>query len=221
MKITTVTTLLLVAFFCAPATGSNLVTFQITATVDTVVDPLDVLGGNILVGDTMTGILQYDLDLTDDDPDGNYGIYFSDPPGDNFIEGSNGASGNFETIDYFEAVVSNGYFGVDLISFSASGDTTPSAIAHPSVEWVDLDILLTDTDSTVFSGDSLPASLNLADFEEKQLILSGERWDEDISDYATTFEVFATITTIPEPNTLLLGALASVGLLMRSRKPPQ
>ncbi|NOY41598.1 MAG: PEP-CTERM sorting domain-containing protein [Planctomycetes bacterium] len=216
MRITTAT-FLLFTLFCTPATAANLVAFEITATVDTVYDPLGLLGGSVLVGDTLTGILQYDLLLVDNEFDVDLGLYFSSLTGNNFINGTNGTIGNFETIDFMDIRVENGYIpGEDSITFIATGDTNPSALAAPNIDYVDLEIVLRDDDGTVFSDDSLPATLDLADFETAQVFFSAE----DVSlNFAFDVEASITsITPIPEPSTLLLGALAGVGLLVRRRR---
>ena len=49
----------------------------------------------------MTATLQYDPTLTDlESADPDFGYYRAEPPGDNFIAGTDGTSGFFETIDF-------------------------------------------------------------------------------------------------------------------------
>jgi len=219
MKTTVVTSLLLLALFCTPANGTNLVAFEITATVDLVSDPLGVLSGSIAVNDTLTGILQYDLDLVDGRADANLGSYLAVPLVDNFINGTNGATGNFETTVSLEITVGDD-FGSDQINFSASGDTIPSAIAVSGIDFVEIDIILQDTDETAFSDDSLPATLDLADFEEASLsFLAGGSSSSSLASFVqATITSITPTTPVPEPSTLLLGAMAGLGMLARRRK---
>ena len=213
MRTTTLATLLAVALHNIPAAYAELVTFQVTATVDTVDDPNWLLGGSILVGDTLEGTLQYDTSLPDLEPDANLGTYFASPPGGSFIEGTSSASGFFETIDFFDAVVGNGPTSgdEDFVVFFATGDTTPSTLVHPSVDWVDLAVVLYDFDGTVFSNDSLPTTLDLAEFELAEVELTSE--DDQNFIYAVTATI-TDIAQVPEPSTLLLGAVAAIGLLL-------
>lgn len=210
MRMTSSVQLLFLAAVCAPAYGANLVTFNITAVVDSVDDPFGVINGNILPGDALTGVLQYDLDLPDSDPDPNYGSFSADPPGDNFINGSNAGSSFFETILFFDIYTENDPLFSDSIEFFASGDTTPSLLAHPLVDYVDVDILLVDDDQTALINNAPPSTLNLDDFEIAFFSLSGDSFDADTGMYFTPFYVMASITDIsrvPEPAGLVFIAL--------------
>ncbi|TWT36887.1 hypothetical protein KOR34_18320 [Posidoniimonas corsicana] len=181
----------------SPVCRAELVRFQITASVDAIDDPLGVLAGAVMIGDPLTGLLQYDLAIiaNDDNPSPDFGAWLLSPPGDNFIEGSNAAAGNFQTIDSFRAsTANNGPLG-DRLSFFGTGDTTPSTVEHPNAEYVELNVALTDSDATVLANDQLPSVLNLADYEQAVVTLTAEGFNDN-SEFATLYEVSATITQL-------------------------
>jgi hypothetical protein len=198
MKTTTALGVLFASFLHYSVIGSDLVTYNITATVVSVDDPLGLLVGSVDVEDTLTGVLQYDLsiNMADDDPSPNSSSRLVSPPGDNFLQGTNGASGFFETIDFFFASTENDADDGDFLAFIATGDTTPSTLSFPGADYVDLEVMLHDSDGTVLSNDLLPASLDLADFEGAELFLSSEGSTAEPPYYFLLYEVRALITSI-------------------------
>ncbi|MDC0935596.1 PEP-CTERM sorting domain-containing protein [Pirellulales bacterium] len=221
MKFATTAWLFIFTVLSAPTWASNLVTFQVTAVVDNVDDPFGIIGSNIMAGDSLTGIWQYDRDLVDNDPDPKYGEFSADPPGDNFINGTNEGSSFYQTSLFMLAFVENDPLFSQSFFFLTSGDTTPSLVDHPDVDYVDLEILLVDDDSTAFVDDGLPADLVLADFEIKNLVLSGDTMDPNTGGHFTPFAVYATITgltRVPEPSTIILTSLAGLFLASHRRR---
>lgn len=204
-----------------PATAEMTIRVDVEATVDNVFDPVDILGDTVLVGDSLEGLVQYSTGLTDLDPDPTIGFYDGVPIEENFMEGSNEASGFFQTTLFFDVTVSDGVNGSDVIEFFASGDTTPSTLDVAGIQFVDLVLTLTDTDGTVLQDDSLPTNFDLADFESAQIVLSGE----DSQDFVYFVEASITslsITAIPEPGSsfAMLIVAGSVAIRRRPRPTP-
>ncbi|TWT36734.1 hypothetical protein KOR34_16740 [Posidoniimonas corsicana] len=179
------------------AAEAQLVAYTITAEVIDVDDPFEILGDAVQLEDILTGVMQYDLSLADESDDPSIGSFSADAPSDNYINGTNGASGNFETLDFFGAYVEdNAPWGADYLLFYGSGDTTPSALEHPAVEYIDLDVELIDYDQDALSSDALPGSIDLADFEEANLFLTGEWFNPETLNYEFSFSVEAIITAL-------------------------
>ncbi|TWT66980.1 hypothetical protein Pla123a_44090 [Posidoniimonas polymericola] len=176
---------------------AQFVTYAITAEVIDVYDPYGIIDGAILLEDVLVGELQYNLSLPDDNENASVGSYFAMAPSDSYVQGSNAASGFFETTDFFAAYIEdNAPWGADYLLFYGSGDTTPSALDNPQVDYVDLDVELIDYDQTVLTSDGLPPALNLADFEEAHLILTGEWFNPGTLSDEFSFSVEAVITSL-------------------------
>ena len=176
------------------------------------------LGGTIQPSDTLTGLIHYDLALPDQHPSGAIGFYDGQPLSDNFIAGANETGDFFETQLFFDVTVENDV--VDRVDMFASGDTIPSTLGAPNVDFVDLQVLLVDNDGTALDSDALPENLNLADYEVAVVYLSAESADV-IPQFG--YEVEAIInsisrTVIPEPHGLALMVLGVAGVGMRRKK---
>lgn len=163
----------IVVFFTAQGIfAAPLVQFEVTAIVDYVNDPLDLLGGTIQQGETLKGLIQFDLALPDEDPSPSIGFYDGDPLSDNFISGANETNDFFVSDSFFDITVENDEF--DRVDFFASGDTIPSTLAAPEVDFVDLQVLLFDEDGTALNDTALPTELNLDDYEVAVVFFSAE-----------------------------------------------
>lgn len=223
MKSTLSVLFLSLAFGIVSIGHAEVVSFQIAVEVETVYDPNDFLDSSIVVNDILTGVLQYDTALPDDSPNPNYGNYHSTAPEDNFVKGTNGSFGSFNTTLFLNATVIDGMSGSpDELHFFASGDTTPSLLWL--VDYVDVDIDLIGTSDTVISNDGLPTNLDLNDFSSAMVYFSSDRYDDMAGGWVTDFSVAANITSItrvvPEPTSLLLtcSVLGIVGASYRRRK---
>lgn len=190
--------LLLAALLPPLANAENLARFELTARVDLVLDPLDLLGGGVQPGDTLSAILQYDLDLNaaDDDPSPNHSSRSATPPGGNFVRGTNGASRHFDTTNSFLADITNDAPDGDYLSFFLSGDTTPSMTASPLIESVRMDLILHDAQGTALSDDLLPAMINLADFQSASIFFSGAGEEIGPPPHLPLFDLIATVTSL-------------------------
>lgn len=193
----------------APLFAAPLVRYEARATVDFVNDPFNVLAGLIQPGDTLTGLFQYDLALPDQDPSVEFGFYDGVPLSDNFISGTRGSGDFFETQLFFDISVENDV--VDRVELFASGDTIPSTLAAPGIDFVDLQVILQDDDGTALSSDALPTDFNLADYETAVVYLSAETSGPVPQ---IVYEVEAIIdsitrTVVPEPQSLALLASAA------------
>lgn len=178
--------------------AAQLVAYEFVAEVTYVDDPYGLLAEPVAIGDPLTGVFQYDLGLVDDDEDPGYGFYYDDESFESsFVTGTNAASGFFETQDYFGVSLGDNEFGQeDYLYIFGTGDTNPSSLSHPKVDYVDFDVELVDYDQTALTSDALPTSLNLADFEEANIYLSCEWFDPDTFAFELPLDVVAEITSL-------------------------
>ncbi len=176
--------------------------------------------GPVVVGDTVTGFLQYDPDIGGD-PRTNGGAsrvlsaqvgnasLFYDGIG-NFINISNdrsvlsAGSSTFNNVDAFQITI-------DLQGEAADLGYSPG-----------INIYLIDTDQSVFSDTSLPATLSLVDFEEGLLSIRWISYRDGLRRSNEGFSLSADILTltevaVPEPTTLAVMG-AGVALLIRRRR---
>lgn len=117
-------------------------------------------------------------------------------------------------------VVRDGFSGSNVSDqFTASGsglrlNGTPMAPEN----YMDI-TLATRPNSTSVLGDSLPATLNLADFDAPYFAHYGALFTGSGPDRALTFTI-DTLTAVPEPSSMLTGGLglAMLGGLLRARR---
>jgi len=168
------------------------VTFEFTARVDDVGDPGNLLQGQLVAGQVLRGRFSFDDSLTDDDPDASLGSYLVAPGPGNDLFASNGTIG-FQTHDDFPALFAvNNTSNFDSFDLFYGGDSIPSTIGLPGVDFVEVDISLRDFDGTAFTSDALPTSLNLSDFESRTF----EAFAEDLAGTANPFVIDGTILSI-------------------------
>ncbi|QDT07245.1 hypothetical protein K227x_56710 [Rubripirellula lacrimiformis] len=191
------------------------VRFSVVATVENIYDPIGILGGSIQLGDPLKGLIQYETNLPDMDPDPSRGLYDGDPISRNFMIGSDSSSGFFSTEFFFDVSIADESpgNGADSIEFFASGDTTPSTLILTGVDYVDLQVNLTDLDGTAFNADVLPTQLDLADFEVATVTLSAENFLQEFQYSVDARITSITTTAIPEPQSAsaLVMVLAGLG----------
>ncbi|QDV66289.1 hypothetical protein Mal65_54650 [Crateriforma conspicua] len=199
---------------CSSANAAPFVRLEVSAMVVEVVDNQNILGGQVSVGDTLSGIGQYDTQLVDSDNDASIGSYDGVDISKNFLQGTNNASGFFETTDFFDIRVENNFNGHDTVVLWASGDTTPSTLIVDGIDYVDLVITLEDEQGTVFADDSLPTTFDLSSFEKAELVLSGENGFSQQVLYSVTASITSiNVTSVPEPSSFCILATLFVGIL--------
>jgi hypothetical protein len=167
------------------ASAVNIVTFDFVATVNEVTDPSDKLGGTISASDTLTGVIEYDLDLPDGSGDPEFGSYFEE---NGLVSATNGAFSITHTGGFAIVVFDNNEFVDDQYLIE-----TGSGASSPAVAGLETLIILTDAGQTALTSDSLLSTFpDISVFEEATLLIS----DQDTNFFDTIF-IDATITMGP------------------------
>lgn len=189
------------------------VQFAFTAIVDSVGDSGNVLQGSVVPGATITGTFQYNTDLVDqnvDDPalSPTIGRFVGLLP-DNTAQGASGEF-SFVSDDSLSGLIVNTYDSdagpgnEDVLNLVATGDTVPSVVGQPGIDFVEAHINLEVADGAALTSDALPADLNLDDFEVRELSI----FAEDFIGSSNPFVIRGTITSLakvgapppPDPN---------------------
>jgi hypothetical protein len=184
------------------------VRFDYSGEVTAVQDPDDVLGGSVTVGTPFSGMWIYETTTPDYSPDPSAGMYNNAVSAWTLAMGGN----NWQFAPPTEILVSNPATGWD--SFEQDGAMQP---AFGSID-SDLLFTLTDHDGSAMDSDALPTSLNVSEFEIRQLDLL---YDFDAP--TRTVYVGGTINsissaTVPEPSALALLGVAAGFLVYASRR---
>ena len=162
----------------ASLTNAGMVTATYTGTV-TSTNTGTVTISEVKVGDTVTGQYVFDDTVADELPlDPVNGRYEASQ----FSLTVNGF--NYSSADNTIAILDNGVPGpglpaVDLYEVVTSLGNTPG----PSLSGLppsQIDLIVVDTDTTAFSDDSLPTSLNIEDFE-----ITNDQWNKFQAAYGT------------------------------------
>jgi hypothetical protein len=188
-----------------PKAQAELITINITATVDIVEDSGNYLEGKIHIGDTITGSYTYESTTLDSNPLPNGGAYwhYTTPAGISLSVGGFEFRTNPDSVN-FVIEITNDYPPNDDYFVSSNNNLTLSnGTTVTYVSWH-----LGDSTGTALSGDTLPVTAPLlSQWQSNNLdIHGGEKMDE--------FFISADVTSaqlVPEPSTLLL---LSFGVIM-------
>ena len=183
-----------------PGAEGALVTIQIEAVVDSVLDEGNYLEGNIEVGDIITGWYVYDSSATHL-PGERY--QFDSPPFGIFLSGGGFAFHTDPSNVYFEMGIGNDLPGGDtyfFISFNNLSLSNGSPLDY--ISWQ-----LDDPTGNALSSDALPMIAPILDDWETNVLVFGADRKYGISAHVTS--------AIPEPSTIILLSLA--GLILRKR----
>lgn len=185
--------------------------FLITMVVSTVSSAATIsfnYTGSWMDGDaSVSGIFGYDTAVADSIPgDAVEGEYIGSGFWSGVVTGGpqDGTSFSFTNIDF-------SVFNDDPDFFDTLSGTVPSATG--STTFFDLE----NSDATAFSDDSLPASLNLDDYDISQFTLGRELGVFGVV-YDYEFTSIEPLTTVPLPPAVWLFGSALLGLVSLSRK---
>jgi len=194
------------------------ITFNFTATVDSVEQPL---AGAFSIGQLVSGSFTFESTVADDDDEAWHGLYrpsVAEPLSFN-IGSYSVTNGPRSAIHIFN---DDGGIG-DAIRLIWS---TPVGAAVGDLSPIQFLIELEDVHETVFSSDALPSSFSLAEFETRSWRLAfadfSPRSGTQISGTVTSVELASA--DVPEPTSVTLlgtGLLAVVAQLRRRRRDSQ
>ncbi|MEJ2183337.1 MAG: PEP-CTERM sorting domain-containing protein [Nitrospirota bacterium] len=166
------------------------------------------LAGSVSLGDSVSGSLEYDSDtgqLNSVDININDAIFYSGPP-----------ASAYQNVQVQDNVPYDSFEVVTTHSLPLSNLTLPSGVTDNLV-YLQAGLSLFNTDGSLYSGTSLPAGLNLDDFDWGRVHLW--TWFPDLDGDGignTAWRIFADYhsigTTVPEPSTLLLFGSGLFGL---------
>jgi hypothetical protein len=192
----------LLLLLVSPA-GAATITVGFTGTITFV--PMQIASGPFEVGDPITGSFQIDSATPDGEAAPTEGSYEGAVSNLSFSFGGYSGTGAGEN----ELHMRDGS-GVQVDNFFVQSEVGGSDVAgFPAFHFL---FDLGDTANTVFSSDGIPASLDLADFEIRNLILG-------FIDGNSVYNVSGTISSltydVPEPGALALLGLAGLALAAR------
>jgi len=183
----------LLSFLFLGSANATVLTFTFAGNLTQV--PLDEVFGDLAPGDGFVGSFSFDTSAADlipaDPATGSFA--WSAPFGMNVDIGAH----NFTTSGSLSIGVLNSLVDqYTILATSASGDLT-------------LELFLQDSTGSAFSNDSLPSSLQLADFDQREFHLNGtfDSGQVQADGQVTTL----TVPNAPEPST---AALALTGLIL-------
>lgn len=174
----------------AGAAQAELVTFQVTATIDSVDDQGYLLGGSIQAGDQITGTYIIDTATPDEDPSVEYARYrHNAAPGIGFDLSAGGHRfATAPTSNEFAVEIADASWGDrhGVVSFT---DNEPLANGT-RVDGIMIDLY--DSSGTANTSTALLSTApSLAAFNEKKLFIDGAA-----PDYTNWFHIDATVTSI-------------------------
>ncbi len=185
------------------------------------------------VGSPFSGHFSYDTDLTDVEPDPDWGIYPAPSPfGSNTVAIDVAGFPRVETLpgdgdagwNSWELDVQNNLLpGRDTLSVDAFKEYPRGALPG-EVDVVELEVILADTDGMVFSGDAIPAALVFGAFENRGVRINAFR-DAGSGNLALQYWLVGTIDeiadeSVPAPSGLvpvLAAALLTGAMVRRTR----
>jgi hypothetical protein len=185
----------LVLFPLSTSALGEVARFALEAKVASVeVPPGHAVHGRLAVGDTIRGVLQYDLGLGDSlEHRGDVGSYEALPAGENRFRAQGGHGFVFDSSlsprPFFVATVDDAP-QFDALLVNMSGDTLPSTLERADTQFVEMGLLLQTANTRRFASDSLPRSLSHEAFELAGLDFFGA------GDTFPTFLVQTTITAL-------------------------
>jgi len=214
----------LIGALFATSVAAEVVSIQVTGTVENLYDPDNALGGQVQVGQTVTGVYSYDTDVPDQDPTPEYGRYEQDP-GQVSVSFDIGtftfaSAASAQSSSIFAVDVGNSDWG-DWFHVSSLMNNLPLSNGS-SVDYIDIDLY--DPSATAFSSDALPeAPPGLTSFEHHGIHFSGQSSSGHPYDFEVridsqqlasdtqlppgTFEIVAQIGSVYDPGFALGGAL--------------
>jgi len=208
----TLTTLLLmlcVLLGAVSPTSATWVTIYIEGVVDTVHDYGNYLEGQINVGDPITGYYTYDTDTLDTNPIMQVADYeyYSQPSGATLVVGGIDFGTDLTNVSFVMELINDYVSGSLHDSFgwiSYNNISNPIGLSLGQLSW-----WLRDDTATALSGTGLPvASPVLEDWTSNVLRIEGYN--------DAFFLVQGHVTSaVPEPTTLLLIGLGTMGLIVR------
>jgi hypothetical protein len=197
--------LALVAFAAGPATAVPL-TVSFEGTVEFI--PAE-LASVFTDGDLASGFFQIESTTADTVPANPDVGFYPGPTSWSFTFGSYTATSAGGTAQDYVRIDNDLVLGITIDLYSAEAfDVSGAAIG--SFEPTRLGFSLNDANTTAFSSDALPTSLDLADFSQGGR--ASIRFDDPVSMTSATVTVVLTSVTVPEPGALALLGLAGLGL---------
>ncbi len=206
LKVAAVATILL---FGARAEGAML-TFQFDGAVTDVTDPSSHLGGSIVVNSPFLVQISFDSAALDQSPMPSTGTYATWPPLTTKVGLLSFISANQRTITIRDGDGSNSTeydtYRVDDYAFTSN-----------SFDVLELTISLTDPTGLAFANDQLPLQPpDVSLFTYSSFLLQG-RQTGTTSPHFTILGHVESISSVPEPHSLMLLAMGGVLLLRRRR----
>jgi hypothetical protein len=148
----------------AAAAGNVPITIALTAIVDEVYDPFQILGGTIHPGDTMTGSYTYNGAATDAVPSPDSGAYVhtTAPYGMSLKAGGHVFETDPQNV-YFLISLSNNFYGHDIYLFYSANNRPLSD--HIKISWFEW--YLDDPTQTALKNTNLPKTApKLSDWQQ-------------------------------------------------------
>jgi hypothetical protein len=215
----------LICFCAAGEARAALITYQFSATVTVGVNKD---GVGVSDGDILTGVISYESTLLDQNVDPQIGLYVSNPLGSNSLSftvgGMDGVSYATNPTQVFldppdenaAIVVENGT--TDAFFFDILDTQNLGSIDPPST-FVEMRFLLSDSTGAALANDSLPTTLELANFNDAQFTFAaGISEDIRFSLAATITSLTLVTAAVPEPSTLCLLGVAGIGVIGYARR---
>ncbi|MCX5632196.1 MAG: PEP-CTERM sorting domain-containing protein [Phycisphaerae bacterium] len=196
----------LLCFVCLPV-RADLITIAISGQVTGVSDQHNHFGGQIHVGDTITGTYIYDTAAYPGPSSGQY-WHYSAPAGISLYVGDFNFKTDSTNVEFYLGIGNNGPFGEDIYVITSNHNLPLSnGTLVQFIDWI-----LNDPTGTALSSDALPLTApDLSSWSSNVLSISTDR-DFSIS------AVVTSATLVPEPATLLLTVLGLI--LIRKHNNP-
>jgi PEP-CTERM motif len=218
---------------------AGLITYDFSGTVSLFLDNGGYFGGNIAVGDAVTGSVFFSDAATDSDPSQNRGVYLPAPPDYGIVMVFHGAGGTMtwatgSSAYTTQVFVHDDYFGMDQFftqQYQTGTDCGPAPV-DGSTCLMTFELRDETPPLDLLSSDALPLSLDVAKAQAfaggfllsyKQIYDPATGSSQQFDDYWILFRldsVGGPAGNVPQPATLaLFGAgLAGLGALCRRRR---
>ena len=202
--------LLFVLVFCAAESRAELITINLSATVNYVEDIGNKLGGKINVGSTITGSYTYESTTPDSSPSdptqGNY-WYYSSPAGIFLTVGGFNFGTNPDYVNFLVSIGNNASGQDNYLVRSYNNSPLSNGALVGNIDWQ-----LDDHTATVFSSDVLPVTKPVLDqWQTNVLSIYGGGADDFFIDADVT-----SVEIVPEPATILF--LTMGALILKRRR---
>jgi hypothetical protein len=208
---------------CSPTLQAQIVEIAITAEVSLIDDPCNLLGGQVNLGDTITGSYIYDLSTPDATPDPESGIYwhYNSPFGIYLNAGPFVFQSDPDNVEFLMQIVNDeGPSLRDVYLFNSYNNLNFNEdVFVDNISWQ-----LNNTGGEPFSSDQLPAGpppLGVWQDDYGLNIRAGVYIKHE-SDFVQMFHISSEVVSlqlIPEPATIFLTGFGAIALLnKRSRR---